>query len=255
MTDLPPVGLGTMGVESPDVVQTAVELGYRHLDTAQVYENESVVGEGVAAADVPRENLFVATKVWATNLSREDTLATARESRDRLGLDYLDLLYVHRPIEAYDPAETLGAFEELREEGLVRTVGVSNFTAAQLDEATAHLAEPPFAHQVEFHPLFRPTDALEHAQANDYYLVAYSPLAGGAVFDIPELNRIAAKHDTSEAAVAVAWLLSKDNVVTIPKASSRAHLAANLAAADLELDDDDLAAVENIDRREELFPD
>jgi 2,5-diketo-D-gluconate reductase B len=255
MTDLPLVGLGTMGVESPDVVRTAIEMGYRHLDTAQVYENERVVGDGIAAADVPREELFVATKVWATNLAGEDVLATTSESLDRLGLDYVDLLYVHRPIEAYDPAETLAAFDRLVDEGLVRHVGVSNFSPDDLAAATSHLDSPLFANQVEFHPLFRPADALDHAQANDYHLVAYSPLAGGAVFDIPELSRVADEQDTSEAAVAIAWLLAKDNVVTIPKASSQRHLAANLAATDLELDDADLAAIENVDRREELFPD
>jgi 2,5-diketo-D-gluconate reductase B len=251
--DLPPVGLGTMGIDDPATVTTALDLGYRHLDTAQIYENEAVVGEGLAAADVPREDVLVATKVWADSLAPEDVRATTETSRERLGVETVDLLYVHRPIETYEPAATLGAFDALHDEGVVRGVGVSNFTVPQLDEALDVLDAPLVAHQTEYHPLFRRPELLEHAREHGYRLVAYSPLAGGAVFDLPEVTAVAEKHGVNEATAAIAWLLAK-GIAVIPKASSREHLAANLAAREVELDDEDVARIDGIEREEELFP-
>jgi 2,5-diketo-D-gluconate reductase B len=179
--------------------------------------------------------------------------SSTEASLERLGLEYVDLLYVHRPVGTYEPAGTLGAFEDLCERSLVRHIGVSNFTSSELDEAHDVLGRPVFAHQVEFHPLFRPEAALADARARDYHLVAYSPLAGGRVFDLPELSAVAERHGVTEASVAIAWLVSK-GAVTIPKASSEAHLRANLEAATLELDDQDVARIDAIEEREELFP-
>ncbi|WP_101295014.1 aldo/keto reductase [Halegenticoccus soli] len=244
-----------MGIRDPETVATALELGYRHLDTAQIYGNEAVVGDGLAAADAPREEVFLATKVWADSLARDDAIETTRASLGRLDVDAVDLLYVHRPVGAYDPEETLAAFDRLRGEGTVRHVGVSNFSVDQLDEARSVLDSPLFAHQTEYHPLFRRPELVEHARRHGYYLVAYSPLAGGKVFDVPVLSAIAEKHGADEAAVSLAWLLGKENVVVIPKASGEAHLRANLTARELELDDGDAAAIESIDREVELFPD
>jgi 2,5-diketo-D-gluconate reductase B len=250
--ELPPIGLGTMAIEDPETIARAIDLGYRHLDTAQIYENEDVVGEGIARADVPREELVVATKVWADSLAPEDVRRTTEESLDRLGLDSVELLYVHRPIEAYEPESTLPAFDALREEGLIDEVGVSNFTSEQLDEARSILESPIAAHQVEMHPLYRQPELREYAREAGHTLVAYSPLAQGAVFDLPELEEIAEKHDATPAQVSLAWLAS-EGVVTIPKASSDEHLEANLAAADLELDEEDVERIESIDREEKLF--
>lgn len=254
MDELPDVGLGTMGIEDPDTIAAAVEMGYRHLDTAQIYGNEAVVGDGVARADVDREDVFVATKVWADKLARGDVLSSTRESLEKLGLDAVDLLYVHRPIEDYDPPETLAAFDELHEEGLVRNVGVSNFTPGELDEARGLLDAPLFAHQTELHPLFYEEHLVAYAQEHDHYVVAYSPLAAGEVGDVPEVVEVAEKHDATPEQVSLAWLASKDNVVTIPKASSETHLRSNLAAADLELDAADVEKIESVEREEELFP-
>jgi 2,5-diketo-D-gluconate reductase B len=252
--DLPPVGLGTMGIDDPATIETALDVGYRHLDTAQVYGNEAVVGEGLAASAVPREDVVVATKLWTDGTAPDAVAASARASRDRLGVDAIDLLYVHRPRGGYDPAGTLSAMAGLVDDGVVRALGVSNFGLDQLRTARAHADVPIVAHQTEYHPLFRRPELLAEARDRDATLVAYSPLAGGRAFDLPELTAIAEKHDVTEAAVAIAWLAGTDGVATIPKASSRAHLAANLAAADLTLDDADVAAIEGIEREEELFP-
>lgn len=254
MGELPLVGLGTMGIEDPDTIETAVDVGYRHLDTAQIYENESAVGDGVTAADVARENLFVATKVWADKLAYDDVLASTAASLDRLGVEAVDLLYVHRPIDTYDPGSTLQAFNELHDEGLIRHVGVSNFSVPELEVAQGHFDSSLFAHQTELHPLFHQSDIITHAQQHDYWVVAYSPLASGKVFEIPELLNIADAYNTSPAAVSIAWLLSKDNVVVIPKASSRGHMQANLEAAGIDVTDDEVAAIDAIEPEEELFP-
>ncbi|WP_058366044.1 aldo/keto reductase [Haloparvum sedimenti] len=261
--DLPTVGLGTMGIEDPAAVRTALGLGYRHLDTAQIYENEAVVGEGLAAAlgsadsSLSREDVTLATKLWIDALAANDVPESARASADRLGVDAIDLLYVHRPRGDYDPEGTLPAMADLVDEGLVRHVGVSNFERDQLDHAVEVLADRGLrlaAHQTELHPLYHRPELLDHAREHGYPVVAYSPLAGGRAGEVEALRTVAEKHGTTPAAVSLAWVLAKEPVVAIPKASSEAHQRANLAAAELELDPEDVARIDAIDREEELYP-
>jgi len=254
MDELQDVGLGTMGIDDPATIETAIDVGYRHLDTAKVYGNEDVVGEGVVRSGIDREEVFLATKLWIDRLAYDDAIASAEERLDLLGVDYVDLLYVHRPRGQYDPAETLPAFEELRDRGWIEGVGVSNFEIPHLEAAREHLDAPIFANQVEYHPLFQPTDALADAREHGYYLVAYSPLANGRAAEIPEVVDVAGKHDIAPETVCLAWLAAKDNVVTIPKASSEAHLRANREAASVELDPDDHDRLDGIEREDELFP-
>jgi len=251
MIDLPDVGLGTYRNTDPrectETVQDALGLGYRHVDTAEGYHNEEYVGDGLAGAELPRDEVVVATKVSADNLASDDVHEHARASMDRLGVDVIDLLYVHWPLGAYDPEDTLRAFDELRDDGLIRHVGLSNFTPDLLDEARDHLDAPIAAHQVEMHPLLQQEDLVNYAREHDHVLVAYSPIARGEVFDEPAIQRIAEKHDVTPAQVSLAWLAGKENVVAVPKATG-AHLTENLAAADVDLDDEDVAAIEAIDR-------
>lgn len=252
--DLPPVGLGTMAIENHETITTAIDLGYRHLDTAQIYDNEGVVGNAIAASGVDREELTVATKVWADSLSADDIVSTTETSMDRLGVDRVDLLYIHRPTDTYDPQETLAAFDRLYKSGTIGGVGLSNFTVDQLEVAQRELSAPIAAHQVEFHPFWWSADLLEHAQTSEYPLVAYSPLAGGTVQESETIVDIAAAHETTPEAVTLAWLLSKPTVVTIPKASSRQHLEANLQARAVTLTDDECRRIDEIDRTLELYP-
>lgn len=249
----PQVGLGTMGIDDPDSIATAIELGYRHLDTAQIYENERVVGEGIERADAPREDLSLATKVWADNLAYDDVLSSTEASLDKLGVEYLDLLYVHRPIDTYDPEETLAAFDELYADGRIRGVGVSNFSVAEVAEAREILDAPLLANQVEMHPFYRQEELLADARRHDYALVAYSPLAQGKVFDQPEIQSVAAKYDATAAQVSLAWLAGKESVVPIPRSSSETHLQQNLAALNLSLDAEAVAEIEAIEREQKLF--
>ncbi|MFC4248207.1 aldo/keto reductase [Natribaculum luteum] len=250
--ELPPIGLGTYQNTDPEVcaasVETALNLGYRHVDTAEMYENEAAVGEGIAAADVDREDVFVATKLHSSNLAYDDVLECARASRDRLDVDVVDLLYVHWPLRTYDTEETLAAFDRLYDEGLIRHVGLSNFTPELLEEALDHLDAPLFAHQVECHPLLQQEELRAYAREHGHHLVAYSPLAKGSVAEVPELVEIAEKHGATPAQVSLAWLLSKDEVVAIPKATSEAHIRENREAQQLSLSDEDLARIDAIDR-------
>lgn len=249
--NFPKLGLGTMGIDDPDAIETAIELGYRHLDTAQIYENEAVVGEGIERADVARTELVVATKLWIDQLNR--VRESTEESLDRLNLDRVDVLYVHRPKGAYDPESTLSAMAELRDDGLVGALAVSNFEPADLERFAEVLGRPPAANQVEYHPLFQPEACLAHAREHGYPLIAYSPLSGGRVGDVGPVVEVADRHGITPEQASLAWLLAK-GIHPIPKASSREHLALNLAALDVDLDPEDVATIDGVEQERELFP-
>ena len=250
----PPIGLGTSGNDDPeecaDTVAAALEMGYRHVDTAQMYGNERSVGDGIERADVPREECIVATKVAPDRLDGTDVYESARQSRNRLG-GRIDLLYVHWPTKSYSPRDTLSAFDQLRKGDLTRHIGVSNFTPTLLEEARETLESPIAAHQVECHPLLQQRELREDAREHGHTLVAYCPLMRGQVTDVPELREIADRHDATPAQVSLAWLAGLENVATIPKASTEGHLRENLAAADLTLDQEDVARIEGIDHERE----
>ncbi|WIV66915.1 aldo/keto reductase [Natrialbaceae archaeon AArc-T1-2] len=249
---IPRLGLGTYRNTDPDQctesVRTALELGYRHVDTAAMYDNEVAVGEGIRQAAVDREEVFLATKLWYTDLGRGDVREAARASLDRLGVDAVDLLYVHWPTETYVPDETLPAFAELYDDGLIDRIGVSNFSPELLEEAIDVCDAPIAANQVEMHPLLPQRELREACDRHDVELVAYTPIARGAVFDVPAIQDVASKHGVSEAQVSLTWLREK-GVTAIPKATGRDHIADNWASLALELDDEDVAAIDGVDRR------
>jgi len=258
--DIPAIGLGTSGNADPEQcaasVEAALEIGYRHVDTAQMYDNERAVGRGIAAAPVDRDDVRLATKIHPTNLAPEDVRRTFAESLDRLGVETVDMLYVHWPTKAYDPEATLPVFDELYADGLVDHVCVSNFTPALLDEAREILEAPVLANQVEMHPLLPQTELVEYARDHDRYLVAYSPLGRGEILDHPVLSDVADEHDATPAQVCLAWLLDHDRVVPIPKATGRDHLRENFAARELALDDSTIDRIDAInDRNRVIVPD
>ena len=256
---MPVLGLGTWENDDPaqctESVRTALNAGYRHVDTAQIYGNEAAVGDGISAADVDRDDVFLATKVWIDQLAPEDVIESTRESLDKLGTEYVDLLYVHWPAGPYDPEETLPAFAELRDDGLVDRIGVSNFEPAHLDAAADALGEMPFANQVEMHPLLQQEELRAYADDNDVELVAYSPLARGNVLDVPEVAEIAEKHGVSAAQVSLAWLREK-GVTAIPKATGEDHIVDNWASLGLDLEAEDVEKIDSIERTDrQLNPD
>lgn len=254
--EIPQIGLGTYKMDELDecatAVETAVDVGYRHIDTAQGYENEAAVGDGILRADVDREDLFVASKIDTDALGYDDVLESTRASADKLGADSIDLMYVHWPIDTYDPEETLPALDELVDEGVVERVGLSNFRPDQLEDAIDRLDAPVYAHQVEMHPLLPQDELHELAVEHDHRLVAYCPIARNQVADVPEIRDVAEKHDASPAQVSLAWLTQKENVTAIPKAASPDHIMENYAALDVELDDEDVAAIDGIEERHRI---
>lgn len=256
---MPVLGLGTWENDDPaqctESVANALDAGYRHVDTAQIYGNEAAVGEGIAKSDVDREDIFLASKVWIDELSPADVASSTRESLDKLGVDAVDLMYVHWPAGEYEPEETLPAFAELRDDGLIDRIGVSNFEPHHLDAAADALGEAPFANQVEMHPLLRQEELREYADANDVELVAYSPLARGEILDDPDIVDIAEKHGVSAAQVSLAWL-RETGVTAIPKATGIDHIRDNLASVDLTLDDEDVERIDSLGRTDrQLNPD
>ncbi|WIV66356.1 aldo/keto reductase [Natrialbaceae archaeon AArc-T1-2] len=251
---IPQPGFGTVGHEGESCTETvvrALEAGYRHVDTAQMYDNETAVGRALERADVPREEIFLATKVHPQNLAPEGVLETTEASLERLGVDAVDLLYVHWPTHAYEPTETLPAFDEVRERGLTRHVGVSNFTRELLEQADEILESPIVANQVEVHPRLQQRDLISYARDHDVATVAYCPLMKGDVTDVPELQAIAAAHDATPAQVTMAWFAGREDVVAIPKATGE-HVEENLAGCDLELSADDLERIDSLERGERL---
>lgn len=262
---LPRLGLGTVS-DAPEkwteVLPMALDVGYRHIDTAQMYGNEQYVGQGIAASSVDRDELFVATKtIYREPFENPDRNVPADptevgdaidRSLERLGLTYVDLFYVHWPAGVYEAETIWPRFEQALENGKTRHIGVANFTPALLDEARSVLDVPIAAHQVEYHPLLKQDELLEYAQRHDHWLVAYAPLARGKVFELPEIQSIAKKHRITPAQVSLAWLLSKDNVAVIPKSSDPVHLQENLDALDIELGAEDIARIDGIDQEHRI---
>lgn len=253
---MPMMGLGTYRNTDPDQcarsVETAIELGYRHVDTAQLYGNEAAVGAGIAAASVDPDDLFVATKLWHDSLSPAAVADGARTSRDRLGVGSIDLLYIHWPTNTYDAGATLPAFAELVEDGVIDRIGVSNFTPTLLDEAIEILgADAIFANQVELHPLLPQAALREYCESNDIAIVGYAPIARRRVFDVDELAEIAARHDATAAQVSLAWLREK-GVTAIPKATGRAHIEENWMSLTVDLSEEDVSIIDSLDRHERL---
>ena len=254
--EFPPIGLGTYRMTAPetcaDAVAHAVDLGYDHVDTAQSYGNEAFIADGLAAADRDNDEVFVATKLDTGNLGYDDVLETARESADRLGVDSLDLLYVHWPLDTYDPESTLPALDAAVEEGTVDRIGLSNFRPDQLRAAMDRLETAVVAHQVEMHPLLPQPDLHGLATDHGHELVAYCPIARNKVSEVDRIVEVAERHDATPAQVSLAWLDAKEGVTPIPKAASPAHIRENLAALDLELDDADVAAIDAVERRHRI---
>ncbi|MDL5363270.1 aldo/keto reductase [Halalkalicoccus sp. NIPERK01] len=247
------LGFGTYSLTGEGGIETmtaAIESGYRHIDTARLYGNEPEVGDAIDRASVDRKDLFVATKIGhfeEPEKTPEYVRSGVEESRERLDVETIDLLYHHWPRRSGEIETVLPVFEELVEAGAVDRIGVSNYTIDDVRRARDLIDVPLYANQVEMHPLLQQHELHAFLRENDIHLVAYSPLAQGTVFDVPELTEIAEKHGTSAATVSLAWLLDKDGVVPIPRSSDVAHARANLDARDLELDREDLDRIESVD--------
>lgn len=245
MTPIPPLGLGTWQVTGRDCVEAvrdALALGYRHVDTARAYENEAEVAEGIARSGVPRDEIWLTTKLWHDGLRRDEVRRQAEGSLRALRTDHVDLLLIHWPNDGVPLAETLGAMAELRDEGKACHIGVSNFTSALVREAAG--IERIAVNQVEYHPHLSQEPVLAACREHGVTLTAYSPFAHGRELKDPVLREIAAEHGATPAQVALRWLLDQPGVVAVPKAASHENRTANLGALDLRLTPEDTARID-----------
>ncbi|MCA0998266.1 aldo/keto reductase [Alloyangia pacifica] len=248
---IPNLGLGTFRMEPGEarhIVAAALSEGYRHIDTAQAYGNESEVGEGILASDVPRHQIFLTTKILPRDFAAADFRKATEASLTALGLDYIDLMLLHWPSKEVPLSETLPVLDALIDEGKVRFGGVSNFTIAQVEEARGILRAPIAANQVELHPFINQAKLLSHLEGLDIPVEAYAPLAQGGVMTDPVMQEIAGAHDTTPAAIAVAWVLHKPTGIAIPKTAQADRLAGNLAAAEIALTAEEIARIDALSR-------
>lgn len=252
---IPQLGYGVFKVENDvaaDVTLTALEAGYRHLDTAKVYGNEEGVGRAIRTSGVPREELFVTTKLWNDAQAFDDAIAACEASLERLGLDYVDLYLVHWAVPSQGQyVEAWKALIELQQRGLVRAIGVSNYPVEQLQEIIETTGVAPAIHQIELHPYFQQRELREiHAQ-HGILTEAWGPLGQGKsdLLENPVITGIAEAHGASPAQVVLAWHLAH-GIVTIPKSVTPSRIVENLAAAELELTADEVAAIDGLDRED-----
>lgn len=248
--EMPYLGLGTwQAAEGPEVknaVNYAIDAGYRLIDTAAFYQNEKGIGEAIKESSIPRNELFVTTKVWMTDMGFDNALRAYDKSLVLLGMDYIDLYLIHWPITG-KYIETWKALEKIYNEGRVRAIGISNFLKVHLDKLLPTVEIMPAVNQMEFHPYLVQQELIDQCSANGIAYQAWSPLMLGRVFDIPELKQIGKKYKKNAAQVVLRWSLQK-GVATIPKSSNQARIESNADLFNFELTDDEMTAINNLDR-------
>ncbi|MGB3149889.1 MAG: aldo/keto reductase [Maribacter sp.] len=253
---MPYLGLGTYQADNDqeviDSVRDALEIGYRHIDTASVYKNEEGVGQGIKESPVAREDIFVVTKVWNSDQGYESTLKSFEESLKRLQLDYLDLFLIHWPVRG-KYKETWRALEYLYEQVKVKAIGVSNFLQHHLEDLMEDCKIVPMVNQMEFHPYVVQQDLVNFCNKNSIQYEAWSPFMQGKVFELDICKELAEKYDKSVAQIILRWNLQK-GVVTIPKSVHKERIQANADIFDFELSKEDVTYLDSLDRDERIGP-
>jgi 2,5-diketo-D-gluconate reductase B len=242
---IPLLGLGTWelrGRSCARIVEQALRLGYRHIDTAEMYDNEREVGEGLRASGVKRDDVFVTTKIWPSHFAPPSLERTAKECLARLRLSEVDLLLLHWPNPQVPLAETLGALGKVKRGGLARHIGISNFTVALVDEAVRLSSEPLVCSQIEVHPFLDQTKVIGACRRHGLAVVAYSPIARGQAVRDPLLTEIGKAHGKSAAQVCLRWLVQQ-HIGVIPRTARIERLESNAAIFDFTLSDDEMARI------------
>jgi len=246
--DMPYLGLGTyQAIATPDITNAviyALNMGYRHIDTAEMYNNESFVAEGIRQSDVSREDIFITTKVWPNHFGADKTIKACKKSLKRLGTDYIDLYLLHwpSPVTHYEAWEAL---IKLKERGLCRSIGVSNFDVEQIQRLIDHSDVAPSVNQVEFHPFNFKRAILEYCQSHDVVLEAYSPLARGRRFDHTQIQDLSRKYQKTPAQIFLRWSLQHD-VIIIPKSQHKDRIRENADVFDFQLSEEDMQLLNSL---------
>jgi len=253
--EMPRFGLGVfqseVGTETETAVRYALDAGYRQIDTAAAYKNEREVGSIVRSGVVPREEVFVTSKLWTTNYRYDDAKNGFDETMNKLGLDYLDLYLIHWPTTNWQDAWR--AMEELYSEGRVKAIGVSNFLQHHLDELLQNCTIRPTVNQYEMHPYLQQPELRKHCEDNEVAVTAWTPIMKGRVREVPELVAIGEKYGKTAVQVTLRWLLQL-NVIAIPKSVNKDRIESNADLYDFELSEEDMATISTLDKGERMGP-
>lgn len=246
--DFPALGLGTFTLKGPEAVglfDHALGVGYRHIDTAQFYDNEEEVGKAIRQSSVLRDHIFLTTKVWHDRLSRKHFLPSVEESLRKLKTPYVDLLLIHWPSQDVPLEESLAELMKAQDRGYARHIGVSNFPSALIRQ-TLEFGAPIIGNQVEYHPFLDQSRVLEELAKADLMLTAYSPIAQGKVLQDPTMVEIARAHGKTPTQVSLRWLMQQDQVAAIPRSSKPERITENLNIFDFELSEEDMRAIHHL---------
>jgi 2,5-diketo-D-gluconate reductase B len=246
---IPALGFGTFRMPEADVlriVPKAIKTGFRHIDTAQIYENEAAVGQAILDSGVPRKDIFLTTKVWVSNYRHDAFIKSVDESLEKLETDYVDLLLLHWPNKDVSLADQIGALNEVKQAGKVRHIGVSNFNIALMDEAAALSDAPLVTNQVEYHPFIDQTKVMDVARKHGMALTAYYAMADGKVLENEQLGEIAKSHDRSVAQVVLRWLLQQNDVIALSKTATESRVTENFDIFDFELSGEEMQAIHGL---------
>lgn len=258
-TKVPSLGFGTFdltGNRCLHAVNRAIEIGYRNIDTAQFYENEDEVGNAIKTSGVDREDLFITTKLWITNLATREVLSSTETSLKKLKTEYIDLLLIHWPSvhnerkgsQAIPLKETLSAMSKLKESGKIKLMGVANFPVKLMREAVEELGFPIACNQVEYHALLSQKIVIDYARAHNIAVTAYCPLAMGKLINNPLLIEIGRKYGKTSAQIALRWLIEQPNIMAIPRAENEKHARDNFDIFDFALSDEDTKAIYGLNK-------
>jgi diketogulonate reductase-like aldo/keto reductase len=258
-TEIPLLGLGTWqltGETCSEAVTHALNHGYRHIDTADIYDNHEQVARGIADSEVEREDIFLTTKLWRTDFEPEKVAPAIERFKEELETDYFDLVLIHWPSDEVDIVETLAELHKFVEKGVIKNLGVSNYTISLLDELLKDLEEkyPEIElvnHQFELHPSLYQEDLVEFSEKKGLKVTAYSPVGRTEDLELDLIQELAEKYDRSPAEVILAWMLAKD-LITIPKAGSKEHIEDNFAAQSLDIATEDIERIDNLDMHNRL---
>lgn len=246
-TQMPILGFGTWhltGQQAVESVTTALEIGYRHIDTADYYSNHEEVGQAIKDSPVDREEIFLVTKLWPRDLASKPVKEITKRFLDELNTDYIDLLLIHWPRETFSSKDVLYQMGEIKEKGIIKAIGVSNYGVSELKEALKTDVEVT-NNQIEYHPQNQPKKLIQFCRDNDVTVTAYSPLDQAKALDLPIIKKLSKKYSKPPAQVIINWLRQQD-VIVIPKATSRDHIEQNFNSFDWELEKKDIEKINRI---------